>query len=111
MPQTIADLSLDGFLEGKPDFRVLYKFQRINEYSLDSLRSRYLYFSSFHQLNDPFDPFLTLVASQAGEVAMAMLEKGPKIFCATEEKFNPLMWAHYADSGAGMCVGYAVFTG
>jgi len=21
------------------------------------------------------------------------------------------MWAHYADSGAGMCIGYAVFTG
>jgi len=80
-PRSIAEVSL-GLTKGEPDFRVLYKFQRIRSYSLDALSRRYLYFSSFHQLNDPFDPFLTLIAMQAGDVAIAYSREGSLRFSA-----------------------------
>ena len=108
---SIADVALKGLEQRAAEYRVLYKYQRITEYALDALRNRYLYFSSFKQLNDPFDPFITLIASEVGGLTAAISEKGPKIFCVTEDPNNPLMWAHYANAGASMCVGYAVFTG
>ena len=110
-PHSIADFAIQGLRRGAPDFRVLYKYQTISQYSIDALRNGYLYFSSFAQLNDPFDPFMTLMASHLPEVGVAVLEKGPKIFCVTAEPFHPLMWAHYANSYAGMRIGYAVFVG
>ena len=111
-PRLPADLALDGLSKGKADYRVLYKYQRINERSLDALRNRYLFFSSYHQLNDPFDPFLMLIAGRVGgDLALTTSDLGPKIFCVSEKPLSPLMWAHYADSWAGMCIGYAVFTG
>ncbi|MEM1156475.1 MAG: DUF2971 domain-containing protein [Pseudomonadota bacterium] len=111
MSDSLADFSLKGLLAGKSDYRILYKYQKVTEYALESLRDKYLYFSSFPQLNDPLDPFLTVVAHRSGELTRAISEKGTKVFCATEDRNNPLMWAHYGDSGAGMCIGYAVFVG
>ena len=111
-PKFPADVALDGLLNGQPGFRVLYKYQRIDEYSLDALRNGYLFFSSFRQLNDPFDPFLTLLTSRINDdVALTTSRLGPKIFCVSEGSLSPHMWAHYADAWAGMCIGYAVFTG
>jgi hypothetical protein len=111
MTKSMADVALEGWQQQKPNFRVLYKFQRINDYSLDALKKQYVYFSRFEQLNDPFDPFLTVLASRLDGVSRAMFEKGMKIFCLSEDPGNLLMWAHYGDAGAGMRIGYAVFTG
>ena len=85
--KTIADFAMDGLLTGEPDFRVLYKYQRITYYSLDALRNQYLYFSSFAQLNDPFDPFLTLLAGQSGDVGSAILCAGRRFFALPKSLF------------------------
>ena len=35
--------------------KIFYKFKNINEYTIDSIKNKYFYFSTPQQLNDPVD--------------------------------------------------------
>ena len=110
--KSLADVALEGFLNHEENFQIFYKYQSINDYSIDALANGYQYFSTFAQLNDPFDPFLSLMAKSLGDSKFAEVANvGPRIFCLTEHCTNAQMWAHYANSGSGMCIGYACFIG
>ncbi|MBO4728851.1 MAG: DUF2971 domain-containing protein [Spirochaetaceae bacterium] len=39
------------------DIRTFYKYKTINEYTLDSLKNKYFYYSQQKQLDDPFDMY------------------------------------------------------
>ncbi len=106
--QLPADFALHGFKKGETNFRLLYKYYTINDYSLDALKNGYLYFSSLDQLNDPMDPFISMLGSSKDEFYNELMQKEYRIFCLTETDYNPLMWAHYGNAGAGMCIAYAV---
>jgi hypothetical protein len=55
---------------------VLYKYYRVNEYSIDSLINRYLYASHPFELNDPFDCFSYLL-----DFSNISLETYKRFFC------------------------------
>ena len=39
--------------------KIFYKFKNINEYTIDSIKNKYFYFSTPQQLNDPETPVET----------------------------------------------------
>ncbi|HRI21631.1 MAG TPA: DUF2971 domain-containing protein [Panacibacter sp.] len=39
--------------------KIIYKYFRVNSFLYDTLLSNQLYFSSFHQFNDPYDSYMT----------------------------------------------------
>jgi hypothetical protein len=100
----MAAHALECHENGSPNGRVLYKYQRISGNSLGALSRGYLYFSKYAQLNDPFDPFLTIALKRDDLNRMCNLAK---ILCMTEVENSPLMWAHYADCWRGMQVAFA----
>ena len=85
--------------------------------SRNAIEKNEIWFSTYEYLNDPFD--LVIRAPTVLESTKTPLDielnateynvstnNGLAIFCATTENDNILMWAHYADSGKGMCTMY-----
>jgi hypothetical protein len=108
---------------------IIFKFRKINKYTLMSIVNSELYFARPDCLNDPFDCQIDIVASfenaifRADEQTRGALEKIRhndylKIFqheikkmgvCAfSQSQGNRLMWSHYADEHRGICLTYAI---
>lgn len=117
------------------DYR-FYKFTRINENLLKSLTAGTLWFSCRKQLNDPFDcepdiekaiikaAYLSRLTKRQHAVKLekllellkqdafferlrVMLDKvGICSFSKDINKFQTLLWAHYADNHKGLCILY-----
>ena len=89
----------------------LYHF--INEkYGLQSLRLNRLKIAQIDQLNDPFE-FLgvELSNSKIRELFYESKQVSSKefgILCFSASYHNPALWAHYADSHKGLCLGFDV---
>jgi hypothetical protein len=80
---------------------------------IDSIKRGYLYCSPFRKMNDPMEGFFRSSSDLKGEetyksvlsqIYAAKLNLGLASF--TETNANELMWAHYANNYAGICVGY-----
>lgn len=98
--------------------RVYFKYQTIKHYTLDTLKSSEIYFSRWEELNDVFDPLLTMVARANSNISLGDDEQSTKsydlfaearLFCLSEECDNQVMWSHYADVYRGFCIGYASY--
>lgn len=79
--------------------------------ALDNISKRYIKISKRDDLNDPFEQRLaTEAGSQYKDVVDEIsndLSKKFGIVCFTHAQPNhPLMWAHYADKHAGICLGF-----
>ena len=89
----------------------LYHF--INKkYGRDSLRLNRLKIAHIDQLNDPFE-FLgvELSNSENRELFYHLKQAYSKefgILCFSASYHNPVLWAHYADSHKGLCLGFDV---
>lgn len=87
----------------------VYKFLNC-KYGLRSLRERRLKISEIGSLNDPFDliPFdLSDPELRKGIIASRNkigVHRG--LLCFSRHWHNPVMWAHYADSNKGLCLGF-----
>lgn len=119
---------------------MIYKFFKYNNFLLESLIKRQLYFAKVEAFNDPFEGFFRLSITEdikeQKEVAASYVSpnkeyiekyldkkdeleyrinkpyefqyKNNGICCFTNEvnRFNVLMWAHYTNSGKGVCIGF-----
>jgi hypothetical protein len=119
------------------DYR-FYKFTRINENLLKSLTAGTLWFSCLKQLNDPFDCVPDIDKAIKNAVCLSRLtlkqhavklekllellkqDEISKIFRVMLDKvgifsssydinrFQTLLWAHYADNHKGLCILYEI---
>lgn len=95
--------------------KLIYKYSRITEYSLDSLSKGCYWFSNNDKLNDPFDCQFSYADSLFEKMGIAKQDQnyfdnifkklwGWGICCFTEDNSNFLMWSHYADAHKGFCL-------
>lgn len=107
------------------DSQILYKYYPPKKYALKALSEGTICFTDLYSQNDPFEAMGfyrktsdyesdKLFDSQLQELMdqhitdddRAFLRNQCRIFCATTQCDRPLMWAHYAQSHRGICVGY-----
>lgn len=82
------------------------------EYGLDNLRHRRLKISDFSSVNDPFE----LLGIELGDKSVrravnfekSKISNESGLICFTEDKYNPVQWANYADKHKGICLGFEV---
>lgn len=114
---------------GSAFMEMLYKYySNESEYAFKNLEKEVISFTPIESLNDPFEGIGEYVYritpdekspldSIAKEFAELFSEKIPKnikgivnpmcrIFSSSKDYDNPLLWAHYANSHKGFCVGY-----
>ncbi|MBS0296956.1 MAG: DUF2971 domain-containing protein [Proteobacteria bacterium] len=81
-------------------------------WALDDLAKKRLRISSLLSLNDPFEFLaLALPAQDARKriyVWRHLLAQRHGILCFSRSYSNPLLWSHYADKHAGICLGFDV---
>jgi hypothetical protein len=88
-----------------------YKFLSC-KFGLKTIRERRLKISEIRSLNDPFD----LLPIDLSDPALreAVLDTRSEIgtngglLCFSRQWHNPVLWAHYADSHQGLCLGFDV---
>lgn len=107
---------------------LLFKYYCINKYSLENIRRSIVCFSDISGFNDPFEgvghyhydatPEMMKYFNSIDSNAINYLSEGTaadtkealsfkhRVLCVTENHDHPLMWAHYAGSHTGFCVGY-----
>jgi hypothetical protein len=85
------------------------KLETATRYILPEKRMR---LSRFHRLNDPFELMsLKLDGPNSRKAFKALVDHWGKTFgiiCMGRHWKSPLMWAHYADSHQGVCLGFDV---
>lgn len=82
------------------------------KYGLDNLRQRRLKISDFSNVNDPFE----LLGIELGDKSVRRVVNYEKskisrehgLLCFSEDKYNPVQWANYADEHHGICLGFEV---
>lgn len=108
----------------------LYKYYSPQEYNFDAVENKKLWISANKKLNDPYDLYSGRIMLQSNfsksrtfkhklTSAVSALNKEFRLYdslfqyieqfatCSfTRSCINRLMWAHYADSFKGFCVGY-----
>ncbi|MBC6609820.1 DUF2971 domain-containing protein [Hymenobacter sp. BT507] len=92
--------------------KTVFKYFGTQNYSLDCLRHKYLYYSSPQDFNDPFDCHTCLVSfktskSRYNDEQISRFRKRAKslgVCCYSRRKDSMLMWSHYADKHKGFCV-------
>jgi hypothetical protein len=89
----------------------VYKFLP-RQYGLQAIRKRRLKISEIRYLNDPFDllPFDLSDPELRKGVIATRAEIGQKggLLCFSRQLHNPVLWAHYAESHRGLCLGFDV---
>lgn len=105
--------------------QILYKYYPPKKYVLDALSKGTICFTDLYSQNDPFEAMgfyrktseyeSTILLDSTLQRMMDQhmtddnrdfLRNECRIFCATTRFDRPLMWAHYAHSHCGICVGY-----
>lgn len=109
----------------------LYKYYSFDErgYSISNLKEGCVCFNNLNNFNDPFEGFGAFKFSETEEEKKYWESIGQsdineklgkrfsederevmnfrfRVACFTNTYTNPLMWAHYANSHTGFCVGY-----
>ncbi|MEZ4810316.1 MAG: DUF2971 domain-containing protein [Allomuricauda sp.] len=85
--------------------KFLWKYQKIDDYSLENLRNRKMWASEPEVFNDPFE--FTFHSSGDGEFKELFDKaKKSKVVCLTDNPKNILMWSHYGNFHKGMCLGF-----
>lgn len=76
------------------------------------LKERRLKLSRFYEANDPFELNLIDSRDQIRRKIVKMIEKYHSehtgMICFGAVWDNPMMWAHYADKHAGICLGFEI---
>jgi len=82
------------------------------KYGLQNLERRRLKISDFSNVNDPFE--LLGIEMRDKEVRKAVnfekskISKKNGLLCFSEDKYNPVQWAHYAKNHKGVCLGFDI---
>jgi len=107
-----------------------YKYSRINNHLLSSLKEGTIYFAPQKYLNDPFDCELDIrkainnaanaLNDEEGKKLKGLLKRDGEIgrfqanvdklgifsSCGAIDEFQTLLWSHYADNHKGVCILY-----
>lgn len=89
----------------------LYKFQTVNDYSIQALSELSLYFASSDQMNDPTENMFRLLEpdehdkynpdlSELGKMGILSMAFGEP----SQIEESPFMWAHYGNELKGFCL-------
>ena len=83
----------------------LYKYTKIDTYSIDTILNDKLWLSSPNTFNDPIDPPIKLLNERNDNQFKCFIDS---IFigCLSLTKDNTLMWSHYANKHEGICIEY-----
>lgn len=89
----------------------LYKFMKA-EFALPALKDRRLKVSKIDELNDPFD-LASVDTTDPGvdaflEQHVALFRAKYGVLCFSRNWDNLLLWSHYGNGHAGMCLGFDV---
>ncbi len=91
----------------------LYRYRKLDENNLDSLKKQIIYMSSPNDFNDILDCKYVFLEKNKdisnysqNEYILNKINEEIKIACFSESKDSKTMWAHYADQGNGFCVEY-----
>ena len=89
----------------------LYHFTR-KDFGLSILRDKRIKISRINELNDPFEFMGVDLSNDDDHQAMNLLKEDLStdrgIVSFSENWTNPLLWAHYAASHRGLCLGFDV---
>lgn len=115
----------DKIMIQQKDNQILYKYYPPKKYVLEALSKGTICFTDLYSQNDPFEAMgfyrktsdyesdnlfdfklQSMMDDQDTEDDQSFLRNQCRIFCATSQYNRPLMWAHYAQSHRGICVGY-----
>jgi hypothetical protein len=116
-PMLPADYAIAKYLEGDARAKVFYKYQVWRSYSYDTLKSNHIYMSEYRELNDPFDPWISSLATghpgfptiqHENEDFVSSL-RHVAVFSVSELNNSELLWAHYANRFRGFCIGYVAY--
>jgi|TARA_B110000093_G_C12819595_1_gene346350 hypothetical protein len=82
------------------------------EYGLENLKNRRLKVSDFSNVNDPFELLGIELRDKGVRKAVnfekLQISKKCGLLCFSEDKYNPVQWAHYADNHKGVCLGFDI---
>lgn len=90
---------------------IVYYFTS-EKYAIENLRLKRLKISNFSNVNDPFE--LLGIEMRDKEIRRTVnFEKSKAskkygLLCFSEDKYNPVQWAHYADNHKGVCLGFDI---
>lgn len=82
------------------------------KYGIENLKNRRLKVSDFSNVNDPFE--LLGIELRDKDVRKAVnfeksqISKRYGLLCFSEDKYNPVQWAHYAENHKGVCLGFDI---
>jgi hypothetical protein len=90
----------------------LYYMTKLDTATRFILPERRMRISQFHRLNDPFELMgVKMDGPRARKIYKALIDHWSTsigIICMVKHWQSPLMWAHYADSHHGVCLGFDV---
>lgn len=90
----------------------LYYYMTSTKWAEVILKERRLKLSRFYEANDPFELNLIDSRDRSRRKIVKMIEKYHNertgMICFGAAWDNPMMWAHYADKHAGVCLGFEV---
>ncbi len=68
--------------------------------------------SDFNNLNDPFELLGVEMSDKdvrsALQFEQSQIAKSKGLICFSENKYDPVQWAHYAENHKGVCLGFEV---
>lgn len=82
------------------------------KYGLSNLENRHLKVSDFSNLNDPFELLGIEMSDKDVRTALqferSLIAKTNGLLCFSENKYDPVQWAHYGDNHKGVCLGFEI---
>ncbi len=97
--------------------RIFYQYQKLENEYVKTIKEQCVYVSDPSKFRDPYDCWGILLSDIKNYNAEKLIHAEQKlrrgvqqlgVICLTSSWDNQLMWSHYADSHAGMCLGFKV---
>ena len=92
-------------------FMIFYYFTSA-KYGIENLKRKRLKISDFTSVNDPFEllgiELRDKEIRKAVKIEKSKISKKNGLLCFSEDKYNPVQWAHYADNHKGVCLGFEI---
>lgn len=101
----LVDFTKEVMIENKAEIPSLFRYSSTDYYNIRGLETQSLFLTPAGAMNDIFEG----LSCEVDDKVLNKLDKINDIAFLksfSEEKENLLMWAHYADKYAGMCVEY-----
>ncbi len=91
---------------------MLFYYFTSADFGIKNLKQKRLKISDFSNVNDPFEllgiELRDKVVRQAIKFEKSKISKENGLLCFSEDKYNPVQWAHYADNHKGVCLGFEI---